>query len=344
MSNLPKRGPRRHFLPCFTSLSKGLVSKVVICSVTTVSTLLVKEIQLLKTSVKPQIRRSGSKVIQPPPPTQTDNSNWESMKYIKYLYIIYIFFCRKMPKSPHTETQLSSRDLFIRIYTTVTIRLLGGDFVNMASSSVITHSLPFWMTFFVLKALNMFEIEAKALFCRKLPTQDWERKIGVKANVTVKNAVAQCCAENLVKFKHYHLTDASPSHTTTRFSPKIESWDCWCFQSVLRASFVESTSCFYLPVKIMIFGFVFIVALQEMKNHPQQNTHIHTLVVVKVHPSLKLKIIKNLLKSRLFSDYDRSLSIWFAFGVEWEWRFAGFWEWSYWKGFVSSPRLRVLSH
>ena len=59
----------------------------------------------------------------------------------------------------------------------------------------------------------------------------------------------------------------------------------------------------------MIFGFVFIVALQEMKNHPQQNTHIHTLVVVKVHPSLKLKIIKNLLKSRLFSDYDRSLSI-----------------------------------
>ena len=142
----------------------------------------------------------------------------------------------------------------------------------------------------------------------------------------MKNAVAQCCAENLVKFKHYHLTDASPSHQH-RISPLYTSSDFWCSKlSTSSLVVTQSTSNLYLPVKIMIFGFVFIVALQEMKNHPQK-THSQThLVVVKVHPSLKLKIIKNPLKSLfLFLDYDRGFPIWFAFGVEWEWRFAGFW-------------------
>ena len=79
-----------------------------------------------------------------------------------------------MPKSPHT--QLSSRDLFIRINTTVNIRLFGGDLgivkygAHMAEIGIV--SVIIW-TFFVLKASNMFEIEARSLILPKVTkTQD----------------------------------------------------------------------------------------------------------------------------------------------------------------------------
>ena len=98
--------------------------------------------------------------------TATTNTNWQlklrvAKIYKKYLYIIYIHFsCRKMPKSPHT--QLSSRDLFIRINTTVNIRLFGGD-LGIVKYDVI---VIIW-TFFVLKALTCLKSRPKALFCRK---------------------------------------------------------------------------------------------------------------------------------------------------------------------------------